>query len=219
MTLAVAILLINLSSVATWGSLSFQSASATSTAQDQGTTSQSAPAEDTKRSPPATAPAKPSATHSSTGKKPVHRKKPNPAGCDPAASGASPSTTSSTKPAATSGSTAQAATPPPTNCPPPKIIVSHGGTTEPSIQLAGGPGGNDESQKRDAAAQMLGTTETNLKKLTGQSLSESQQESVAQIRQFMEQSKSALASGDAERARTLAWKAQVLSEDLVKPQK
>lgn len=40
-----------------------------------------------------------------------------------------------------------------------------------------------------------------------------------QIRQFMGQSKAAIDSGDLERARTLAWKAQVLSEELVKPEK
>ena len=33
----------------------------------------------------------------------------------------------------------------------------------------------------------------------------------------MEQSKAAVGGGDLERARTLAWKAQLLSEELVKP--
>jgi len=66
---------------------------------------------------------------------------------------------------------------------------------------------------------MLGTTENNLKKLGGQQLSKIQQDSVTQIRQYIEQSKAALASGDTERARTLAWKAETLSEDLVNPQK
>jgi len=46
-----------------------------------------------------------------------------------------------------------------------------------------------------------------------------QQDTVSQIRQFMDQSKEALAGGDMERAHTLAWKAQLLSEDLVKPPK
>jgi hypothetical protein len=35
----------------------------------------------------------------------------------------------------------------------------------------------------------------------------------------MEQSKAAMSQGDLERARTLAWKAQLLSDDLVKPEK
>jgi hypothetical protein len=85
--------------------------------------------------------------------------------------------------------------------------------------LAGGAGGNDDSQKRDATSQMLGITENNLRKLGAQQLSKTQQDSVTQIRQYVEQSKAALASGDNERARTLAWKAETLSEDLVKPQK
>jgi len=42
---------------------------------------------------------------------------------------------------------------------------------------------------------------------------------VTQIRQFMAQSKAAVADGDMERARTLAWKAETLSEDLVNPPK
>jgi len=65
---------------------------------------------------------------------------------------------------------------------------------------------------------MLGTTEDNLKKAAGQQLSASQKDSVTQIQQFVAQSKRALAAGDMERARTLAWKAQLLSEDLLKPQ-
>ncbi len=66
---------------------------------------------------------------------------------------------------------------------------------------------------------MLGATEQNLKKIAEMQLSEDQQGMVTQIRQFMEQSKTAVAAGDTERARTLAWKAQLLSEELVNPAK
>jgi hypothetical protein len=58
-----------------------------------------------------------------------------------------------------------------------------------------------------------------LKKLAGQQLSTNQQEMVSQVRQFMEQSRTAVSAGDLERARTLAWKAQLLSEELVNPAK
>jgi iron uptake system EfeUOB component EfeO/EfeM len=64
---------------------------------------------------------------------------------------------------------------------------------------------------------MLDTTEANLKKLAGKQLTPNQQDMVSQTRQFMQQSKAAVDAGDLERARTLAWKAQVLSEELVKP--
>lgn len=67
--------------------------------------------------------------------------------------------------------------------------------------------------------QLLETTEENLKKISGQQLSSEQQETVTQIHQFMQQSKAAAANGDSERARNLAWKAELLSEDLVNPQK
>lgn len=66
---------------------------------------------------------------------------------------------------------------------------------------------------------MLDAAESNLKKLEGRQLSDTEQDMVTQIRQFMEQSKTAVAAGDTERAHTLAWKAQTLSEDLVKPEK
>lgn len=133
---------------------------------------------------------------------------------------------------ATSGSTGSASGPPsgapggpetsptqasatPKNCPPEKIVVQQGGTTDPSIQLAGG---DQASQKRDAANHMLGFAQENLKKIAGLQLSAAQKDTVSQIHQFVDQSKAALAAGDVERGSTLAWKAQLLSEDLV-PQK
>jgi hypothetical protein len=80
-------------------------------------------------------------------------------------------------------------------------------------------GGDQASQKRVAANQMLGSTEANLKKIAGLQLTDAQKGTVVQIRQFVDQSKVALAEGDIERGNTLAWKAQVLSEDLVQPPK
>ena len=104
-------------------------------------------------------------------------------------------------------------------CPPAKVVVRQGGITEQSIQLAGGTGGNEASYKRDAARGMLAATEENLKKMDGQQLTTAQQDSASQIRQFVKQSKSAMAAGDLERAQTLAWKAKLLSDDLVSPGK
>jgi len=83
--------------------------------------------------------------------------------------------------------------------------------------LAGGAAGQT-SPERDTANQMLGTTEANLKKVAGRQLTPNEQDMVNQARQFMEQSKAAVAAGDLERARTLAWKAQLLSEELIKPE-
>jgi hypothetical protein len=97
--------------------------------------------------------------------------------------------------------------------------VRQGGASEPSVQLAGGTPGGQTSHERDTAKQMLGSTEANLKKIAGRQLTQNQQDMVSQIRQFIDQSKKAVDAGDLERARTLAWKAQLLSEELLKPEK
>jgi|1186.fasta_scaffold00023_9 hypothetical protein len=103
------------------------------------------------------------------------------------------------------------------NCPPTKVVVHQGGSSEQSIQLAGGT--KQTSQAHATASPMLEATEANLKKLEERQLSDTEKDMVTQIRQFMEQSKTAVAAGDVERARTLAWKAQTLSDDLVTPPK
>lgn len=221
MTLAV-ILLIYFPCIVPRVDLTYQFATSTPAATQNQETAQPQAAPATQPSSPATTPAKPPTTPSQAAKKPAHKKKPA-ANCDagsaPAGSSQSANSAPKTPGASAGNNSAQNSgkTAPSTNCPPAKIIVSHGGATESSIQLEGGSGGKGASQQRDATAQMLGTTENNLKKLNGQQLSQSQQESVTQVRQFVEQSKTALASGDTERARTLAWKAKTLSEDLVKP--
>jgi len=191
--------------------------------QEQSGTNAQKPVE---ASPPATAAAKPktSSGKSSTRKKaakhtPAHTKAAD-SGCDTAIK------TDSEK-GATSGSAAQANSQDssatqaanaqlPKNCPPEKIVVRQGGVAEQSIQLAGG---DQESQKKKDTNQMLGSTEENLKKISGIQLSPEQQDTVSQIKQFVDQSKAALAAGDLERGHTLAWKAQLLSEDLANPQK
>jgi hypothetical protein len=97
--------------------------------------------------------------------------------------------------------------------------VQQGSTTEPSIELAGGASGAQASSERNTAIQMLETTEANLKKVEATQPDSNQQDMIKQIRQFMDQSKAANSAGDLDQARTLAWKAQLLSEELLKPQK
>src|SRR5215472_8111244 len=169
--------------------------------------------------PPATAPpANQESARSakvSTAKKGGHKKKPSIAPCDASSSaGQAGGSNRSNAPGAQPSGTS--ATAPAKDCPPPKIVVRQGGTGEPSIQLAGS---EQASQKRAAANQMLGSTEANLKKIAELQLSDAQKGTVVQIRQFVDQSKAALDAGDVERGNTLAWKAQVLSEDLVQPQR
>lgn len=183
-------------------------------ADHQGTTAQQK-----QKSPPGAKASQPKSSASAAKRR--RRKKKATQPCTNSASSPTSSTTASadTPPEAGNTSTQTTGSQASTNCPPPKIVVQQGGTAEPSIQLAGGPNPDQAAQKRDAVNQLLVQTDQNLKKTAELQLSADQQDTVAQTRQFMEQSKTALATGDFERARTLAWKAEVLSENLVTPPK
>jgi hypothetical protein len=101
-------------------------------------------------------------------------------------------------------------------CPPPKKVVRNGGSSEPKVQLTGGTTAQQAANK-SSTEQLKAATEENLKKAAGLQLNPSQKEMVSQIKQFMEQSKAAVAAGDLERGHNLALKAQLLSDELVKP--
>ena len=223
MTLAAAILLLGSSSLLSSGLI----AQSTRPSPGQNDTPVTQEQSSQTPTPPSTAKSGSDQTSSSSApaKKPKKRAakqsrrkpQPTPVNCDPAPASSTNSGSASPAPAGAesqSGGVSEA----PKNCPPAKIVVRQGGITEQSIQLAGGSG-NDAIQKRDAANRMLAATEENLNKISGRQLSTDQKDSATQIRQFMKQSKSALASGDLERAQTLAWKAKLLSEDLVNPGK
>ena len=101
-------------------------------------------------------------------------------------------------------------------CPPAKKVVRNGGADEPKIELLGGSPAEQASSER-STEQITATTEENLKKISERQLNSGEKETVSQIRQFIEQSKQAVAAGDPERARNLATKARLLSEELVGP--
>ena len=101
-------------------------------------------------------------------------------------------------------------------CPPPKKVVRNGGADEPAIQLVEGTTAEQASHQR-STDQLTAATQENLKKIAVRRLSPSQQEIVGQIKQFMEQSKTAMAAGDVQRGHNLAMKARLLSDELVKP--
>ena len=227
MTLAAAILFFGISSLTSVDAglvaqSAQQSASSANAPVAQEQTTQHPTPETTKpsstQSPSAPAPA--SNPKANAAKKVHSKKKVVPAAaCDPApansnSAGSNPATAS----AQPAGASSSPATDAQKNCPPEKTIVRKGGISEQSIQLAGGSTG-DQAQKRDAANQMIAATEQNLYKLTGRQLSNAERDSVLQIRQFVDQSRTALTAGNLERAQTLAWKAKLLSEDLIDPKK
>jgi hypothetical protein len=139
---------------------------------------------------------------------PTHRKKAKTQDC--ATSSADPKSPDA-KPASTSANAASAPTP----CPPQKKIVKDGGTSEPTVQLKSDT--QNTSDQVSTTEQLRVATEDNLKKIAGRELSASQQQTVNQIKLFMDQSKAAVAEGDAERGHNLAMKARLLSDELVNP--
>jgi hypothetical protein len=158
----------------------------------------------------------PNSTQTKPPTKPKRHKKTTSSNCVPAASDpktAAPtdSANSNNRPADTAPASAGQ-----TPCPAPKKVIRDGGSSEPSIQLSGGTTGEQAMQQR-STEQLTAATEENLKQISGRQLSASQQDMVTQIKQFMDQSKSAIAAGDSERGHNLAEKAHLLSEDLVKP--
>ena len=61
---------------------------------------------------------------------------------------------------------------------------------------------------------LLTTSDENLKTISGRQLTASQQDTVRQIKSYMEQAKTAANDGDVQRAHNLAVKANLLSAEL-----
>ncbi|MGH9504456.1 MAG: hypothetical protein ACRD20_16515 [Terriglobales bacterium] len=97
-----------------------------------------------------------------------------------------------------------------------KKVVRNGGTADPVVQLAPGMSAAQVSSQRQSTADLLAVADNNLKQISSRQLSPSQEDSVGQTRQYMEQAKTAEEAGDLQRAHNLASKAVLLSDDLVK---
>ncbi|HLX83909.1 MAG TPA: hypothetical protein VKR59_08420 [Terriglobales bacterium] len=107
------------------------------------------------------------------------------------------------------------ATPPPDGAPL-KIVVREGGASEPAAQIAPGLTPAEQARQRRSAEQLLSSTDDQLRQLTLRTLNARQQETVVQIHNYMAGARSALKDGDLRRASTLAEKAHLLSDDLLR---
>jgi hypothetical protein len=101
-------------------------------------------------------------------------------------------------------------------CPPKKKVVRNGGANEPEIKITPDTAPQQDAQKR-STEQLTAATEQNLKKVEGQELSSNQKDLINQIHQYLQQSKAAAATEDLDQAHSLAQKAHLLSQELVKP--
>ena len=99
---------------------------------------------------------------------------------------------------------------------PRKIVVREGGASEPAAQIVPGMTAEEAARERQNAQQLLSSTDDQLKRLADRVLDAQQQETVAQIRNYMNGARGALQEGDVSRASTLAEKAHLLSDDLLK---
>ncbi len=99
---------------------------------------------------------------------------------------------------------------------PHKIVIRRGGTLEPGAQISPDIPPEEALKLRHKAEEMLVAAEDRLKLLAGRTMGPPQQETTTQIRNFMDKARSALREGDAQRGHTLALKAYLLADDLVK---
>ncbi len=105
---------------------------------------------------------------------------------------------------------------PPAENEPRKVVIHQGGTSAPVAQMLPGISPEEASRQRESAEQLLDAAETSLQQLAARFLHPKQQDTVVQIRQYIDGARSALKENDTQRARTLAQKAYLLSADLVK---
>jgi len=99
---------------------------------------------------------------------------------------------------------------------PRKIVVREGGSIEPPAHIVPGLAPQEAGQQRQNTESLLSLTEEKLKQLGGRALDSPRQETVAQIHNYVEGARSALKDGDTQRAHTLALKAHLLADDLLK---
>ncbi|HVO61996.1 MAG TPA: hypothetical protein VMT53_13750 [Terriglobales bacterium] len=98
---------------------------------------------------------------------------------------------------------------------PKKIVVRQGGTSDPTAVLTPGATARG-SYSPQMTADLLSTTDANLKQASSRPLTPAQEQTVSQIKLFMEQANAAVKAGDLDRGHNLAIKARLLSDDLVK---
>jgi hypothetical protein len=163
----------------------------------------------------------PPAPDQQTQNPPAASEPPQPPPTEPAAGSTEKKSTAATTPAAKQSSGATKSTPSGGKCKAPnsgprKRIVRRGSTTDPTIQFSPGLTQQQASAQRQNTSQLLAGTDANLKKVSIRQLTPAQQDAVNQIRRYMEQAKAADASGDLQRAHNLAFKAQLLSDELLR---
>ncbi len=96
------------------------------------------------------------------------------------------------------------------------VVVRNGGTSDSQGQISSGTTDQQAPEQLKKTNSLLNGTTLNLQKISAKELNPNQQDMVKQIRNYMQQSKRAAAAGDVQGATNLAFKAHLLSEELIK---
>lgn len=103
-----------------------------------------------------------------------------------------------------------------THTPSGKVVVKNGGVKDDSEELAPAMSKEQARSSRASTAQLLASTDQNLKDMVGRQFSPAQQNMLEEIHTYVHQAKGATDAGDLARAHTLAYKALLLSGELAK---
>jgi len=98
---------------------------------------------------------------------------------------------------------------------PPRIIIQEGGVNSSPGPVSSTVEHDEATHNRLSTAQLLDSTEANLRRLN-RTLTAEEQATVTQIKDYIEQSRAATTQRDVVRAHNLALKAHLLSDVLVK---
>jgi hypothetical protein len=101
----------------------------------------------------------------------------------------------------------------PTSAGPTKTVVRNGSAADPTVDLSPAPS-SQEASRLETYSHLLAATDADLQKISARQLSASQQDTVKQIKSYVEEAKEAAKDGDVQRAYNLAVKANLLSAEL-----
>ena len=100
---------------------------------------------------------------------------------------------------------------------PTKTVVRNGSTPDPTVSISPDVSNQEASRQLDNTNRLLASADANLKQIANRQLSTAQEDTVKQIKVYMEQARTAAKNGEVQRAYTLANKANMLSADLAAP--
>jgi len=100
---------------------------------------------------------------------------------------------------------------------PTKTVIRNGSTPDPTVAISPDLSDQEASRKLNSTDRLLASADANLKQIASRPLSAAQEDTVKQIKVYMEQARTAAKNGEVQRAYTLANKANMLSADLAAP--